>query len=417
MSNKYGRLPIMGVLLTISLSCQSGSDAQIETYTVNRGDFVYSVTETGELKAVNSHTISAPSISWRFGTLKITKIVEEGKQVEEGELLVEFDRAEVLKSFDDAKAELEIAKAELRKAEANHQSQIEGLEADYEKTKLQHRISQLNLEKASFESEIRRKEIELELEKAGISLEKAGQEIENQKSINREEISKLELKINQVESKLEEAEETLAKLSITAPTPGIAIIERSWMTRNKYQVDDQLWSGWPLIGLPDLTLMQAVVQINEVDIDKRDTVQNAVIRLDAYPDSTFHGHVSEIATLARSKERDSKVKVFDVTILLDENNVKLMPGMTVSCEIIVSQIPDTLFVPLEALFMQEDGNIVYLKKGREFQPQVVTTGPENDDYVVIVDGLAEGDEVSLVDPTEQQSEMSSARTEKVGSGI
>ena len=67
--------------------------------------------------------------------------------------------------------------------------------------------------------------------------------------------------------------------------------------------------------------------------------------------------------------------------------------------------------------MQEDGNIVYLKKGRKFQPQVVTTGPENDDYVVIVDGLAEGDEVSLVDPTEQQSEMSSARTEKVGSGI
>ena len=256
------------MMLFLFFSCSKNRDISIDTYTVKKGTFVSKVTETGELEAVNSEMISAPSISWRFGALKITKLVDDGKQVEKGELLVEFDKTEVEKSTIDAKAELEIAKAELRKAEANNTSQIEELEADLQSMKLQHRISELNLEKASYESEIRRKEIELNLEKSSISLKKAEQEIENQKKINQEEISKLALKVKQVENKLEEANDTMAKLSVIAPAPGIAIIEKSWMTGNKYQVDDQPFSGWPLIGLPDLSLIQASVQINEVDIKK-----------------------------------------------------------------------------------------------------------------------------------------------------
>lgn len=391
------------VLILISLcimfgSCQSNIGASLESYTVVRGDFTDSITETGELMAVKSQGIVAPSISWRFGALKITKIVEDGKQVERDELLIEFDKAEVAKGIEDAKAELEIAKAELRKAQATQASQIEGLEADLEKTTLQHRISQLNLEKATFESEIRRKEIELELEKAGIALEKAKLEIENQKSINREEISKLELKLTQVQSKLDEAQETFAKLSIHAPSPGIAVIEKSWMTRSKFQVDDQVWPGWPMIGLPDLSVMQAMVQINEVDIAKIDTMQKANIRLDAFPETVFHGQVSDIASLARNKEKDSKVKIFDVTILIDESNENLMPGMTVSCEIILNQIADTLFIPLEALFNVDGENIVYLKNGDDFEQHPVTIGPENDDYVIISSGLKEGDQISLMNP-------------------
>ena len=243
------------IIIFLFSFCQSKRDAIIETFEVKKNTFVSNVTETGELAAVNSKSVTAPSISWRFGALKITKLVEDGKQVEKGDLLVEFDKAEVQKNTIDAKAELEIAKAELRKAEANHISQIEELEADLQNTTLQHRISELNLEKASYESEIRRKEIELNLEKSTISLGKAKQEIENQKKINREEINKLELKLKQVQNKLEEADETLAKLTVTAPAPGIAIIEKSWMTGNKYQVDDQPFPGWPLIGLPDLSLI------------------------------------------------------------------------------------------------------------------------------------------------------------------
>jgi len=403
------------VLVSIlALACGSTIEPVIEVYTVERGEFVSSVTETGELAAVNAVSINSPNMPWRFGSLKISAIVEDGQEVKQGDMLVEFDKSEVEKGIVDAKAELEIALAELRKARATHASQIEDLEAELERTELQHRISQLNLEKATYESEIRRKEIELELEQATISLAKARQEIENQKSINREEISKLELQVQQVRTKLEEAEETVAKLTVTAPAPGIAIIERNRSTDTKYQVDDQLWPGRGIIGLPDLSLMKAEVEINEVDIAKIDTLQPSSIRMDAYPDTSFRGHVSEIAALARNKERDSKVKVFDVTILLDQNDARLMPGMTVSCEIEVERLADTLFIPLEALFQVDGRDIVYLKNGSGFEAHPVEIGQENDDFVLIRSGLERGDQVSLIDPTQFEGESSSQDEEKAG---
>lgn len=401
------------IVVLVFLSCGSKVEMQVETYKVKRGDFLSTVTETGELKAVQSQSIFAPRIDYRFGALKVTKIVEDGEMVEAGQTVVEFDKAEVEKGIIDAKAELEIAQAELRKAQAQQVSQIEGLEADFERTRLQYRISQLNLEKATFESEIRRKEIELELDRAAISLEKAKKEIENQKAINKEEISKLQLKAKQVKSRLEEAYETLAKLSVQTPSPGIAIVERNWATDQKIAVDDQLWPGWPIIGLPDLSLMKAEVPVNEVDIAKIDTAQKVFIRMDAFPDTTFHGIVTEMTTLARNKERGSNVKVFDVTVVLDENDAKLMPGMTVSCEIIVERISDTLFVPLEAVFQKEGKDIVYVKKGKSFESRDVIIGQENDNYVIISEGIEENDQVALIDPfihEEKQAEKEGEKT-------
>ena len=138
------------ILISFLIFCQSNVSGNIETYTIKKGDFISSVTETGELAAVRSRKISAPNISYRFGQLKISKLVEDGKVVEKGEVLIEFDKTEVQKGIIDVKSELEIAQAELRKALANQASRVEELEADFEKTKIQHKISKLNLEKASY---------------------------------------------------------------------------------------------------------------------------------------------------------------------------------------------------------------------------------------------------------------------------
>lgn len=389
------------LLLVVSVSFGCGSDARdfTETYTVKRGEFVNSVTESGELAAVNSNVIVAPLISWRFGALKITQIVEDGQEVAEGETLIQFDPNEITKSIDEARAELDIAMAELRKAQVKQTSELEEKETDLEIAKLNHRISELNLEQATFEAEIDQKKIELELEKATIALERASQEIENKRNINIQEISKLNLKVQQAQSKLDEADEALAKLTVAAPSPGIAIIRKSWSTRQKYQVDDQPFPGWPMIGLPDLNEMKAEVMINEVDISKIKVGQEVLVRLDAYPDSTFPGHVSEVASLGRNKERDSKVKVFDVTVVLVSGGQQLMPGMTVNAEIISERSKDVVYVPLEAVFTVEDQTLVYVRDGGKYVPRVVVTSRENDDHVIIEDGLDTGDMVALFDPT------------------
>jgi multidrug efflux pump subunit AcrA (membrane-fusion protein) len=390
---------IICILFALAISCKTSSKNTVESYRVIKGEFIISVTQTGELEAVNSKMISTPLVSYQIVTsLKVKKLVVDGTQVKEGDVLAEFDKSEVEKALADAKAELEIAEAELRKTKANQKSKLEELTADLEVAKLNHRISQLNLQLKSFEADVERKKIELDLEKAAISLDKAEQEIKNQKRINNEEISILELKARQVRNKIKEAETTLALLTITAPASGIAILNRNPYTGEKYQIDDMVFSSWPMIGLPDLSLMKANIMINEVDIAKIDTFQESIIRPDAFPDTSFIGHVTEIATLARTKDRNSKVKVFDVSINLDENSEILIPGMTVSCKIIVEKINDVLYIPLVALFNKDGDNVVYVKKSGGFEIQNVKVGSENDNFVVVLEGLKEGDEVALAEP-------------------
>jgi HlyD family secretion protein len=389
------------LILYLLTGCGSQSENEIDTYTVKRQDFLFTVTETGELEAVNAMRISAPPIPWNLGSLKITWLIEDGTEVKEGDKLVEFDKNEVQKSMEDAQAQLEIAQSELRKAIASQNSQIEEMIADIDIARLQHRIAQLTVELAGFQAEIERKKIELQLENAAISLKRVEEKIENQKNINQQQISKLKLQVTQEQTKFEEAASTLDKLTVKAPSPGIAIIMKNRNTDIKFQTEDQVWRGLPLISLPDLSQMHSKVMINEVDISKMETNQTAQIRMDAYPDTSFKAHVTSIASLARNKSRNSKIKIFDILLLLDEHDRNLMPGMTVSCEILVEKIADTLFIPLEAVFKNEQGPFVFVKKGTGFKAQSITTGPENDDYVIVVDGIQENDQVALVDPVLQ----------------
>ncbi|MFH1070015.1 MAG: efflux RND transporter periplasmic adaptor subunit [Candidatus Glassbacteria bacterium] len=392
-------LAVTAAVVAGAAGCSQVTGSQVESYKVKRGEFVNSITVTGQLDAVNSEVIMAPEMGWRTGIPKIAQIVEDGKKVEAGEVLVQFDQTEVLKTISDTKAELEIAQAELTKTQVSHRSDLSDLGADLEVAKISFSISKLKLEQAAFEAEIDRKKIELDLKQSEINLEQAGQNIENRKKIQKEEISKLELRVNQAKAKMQQAEQTLEDLTIRAPSPGIAIIRQSWMTRNKFQVDDQVHPGWPLIGLPDLSRMKAEVEINEVEISHIEVGQKAAVRLDAFPEAYFSGEVNEISTLARNKNRDSKVKVFDTIILIDGMDDRLMPGMTVSCEIYVGRIPDTLFIPVDALFYKEGRSVVYVMNGSGFEEREVRTGDESEDYVVIAGGLEEGERVALRDPT------------------
>ncbi|MCE2439228.1 MAG: efflux RND transporter periplasmic adaptor subunit [Candidatus Latescibacteria bacterium] len=379
-------------------ACGAASAPPMETFTVRVGEFTSNITVTGELEAVRSEVVLAPSIDWRFGDLKIVMLIEDGKQVKKGDLLVQFDKGEVEKAIAEAKDNLEIADAELRKARTNMASEIEGREIDLEICRINRKIAELRLQQAAFKAEIDRKQDEFRLEEAGIKLEQAGRELVNTKNIHDEEISKLKLKLQLEQAKLDAAEETLAMLEVTAPASGIAIIRKSPYTREKYQVDDKVYAGWPVIGLPDLTQMKAKVQASEIEIGKVKVEQHASVTLDAYPDTTFTGKVTEIALLARSKSKESRVKVFDVVVVVDGRDEKLMPGMTVSCQLLVEMISDAQFVPISAVSVQNGKPVVHRRIGRGFEPQPVTLGAENDTYVVVESGLAEGDEIALVDP-------------------
>ena len=405
---QFRKFGLFLLLFTLPFACKDKNAQQVSTGKVTKGIFYIDMHEEGELEAVNAINISSPSISWRFGgNMKISYIVKDGTEVNAGDTVVIFDPSDVNKGIVDAQSKIEISAAELEKMIAQQESDLEELRADYEVTRISHEISKINFEQAEYESDMMKKQIQLNLEKAEIALERAKEQIDNRIKINVEEIKQKKLSIDQDQARLNEANDALRQLTVVTPSPGIAIISRSWQSGNKYQVGDQVWSGQPLISLPDLSQLKATVRINEVDIAKIVKGLNVEIKPDAFSESKFTGVVKEVANLAVNKEGSTKIKVFPVEIYLSETHKDLLPGLTVSCRIIVDKLEEVLYVPIEAIRTEAGKNFVYKKSGTGFEKVEVETGRNNSDYTIIASGLNEGDEIALMDPYQQE-----AKTEK-----
>lgn len=408
----YNRRKNKGVfilLLAVGLaSCGKKETQQVPLAAVQRGTFYLDLYEEGEVEATSSININAPMISWRYGNLKITELVKDGQEVKAGDTLIVFDPSEVHKGIVEAEGRVEINRAELERILAQQESDLEELRADYEVTRLSQEISKIQFESAAYESDIKKKEIGLTLEQADISLARAKEQIENRIKIQREEVKQKKLSIRQDEARLQEAYETLEKMCVTTPAPGIAILSHNWNSGNKFQIGDQCWPGFPLIQLPDLSQLKATVKINEVDISKISRGLQVEIKPDAFSDSIFTGEVISVANLAVNKDDRSKVKVFPVEILINETNENLLPGLTVSCRIIIDRIDDVLYVPLEAVRTEAGGSYVYRKTAGGYDRVEVVTGKSNADYVIIAEGLEEKDRVALGDPYAAEQETQPA---------
>ena len=398
--SRFGLFFLLSVFL---FACKDKNANQIPVSKAVKGIFYIDLHEEGELEAVRAISISSPSISYRYSmNMKITFLVKDGTEVNAGDTVIVFDPTDVNKAIVDAQSKLEISGAELEKMYAQQESDLEELRASYEVTRISHEISKIKFDQAEHESDIARKQIQLNLEKAEIALQQAKEQIDNRIKINAEEIKQKKLTITQDQTILNEAYDALRQLTVVTSSPGIAIIGRNWSTGNKFQVGEQTWSGMPLITLPDLSLLKANVKINEVDIAKITTGLNVEIKPDAFSESKFTGVVKEVANLAVNKQGSTKIKVFPVAIYLNETDKNLLPGLTVSCRIIIDKLEDVLYVPIDAINTEAGINFVYKKSATGFKKVEVETGRSNSDYTVIVNGLDEGDEVALTNPFNEE---------------
>lgn len=398
-----GRAIVTVAAAALAACGPSGAD-NVPTARVERGTFAVDLHEEGEVEAVNSITISSPNVSWRYN-LKINEIVKDGSEVMPGDTVIVFDPAEVDKDILDARSRLEISQAELEKMMAQQESDLEELRATYEVTRLSLEISKIQFDQAGYESEIRRKEIQLNLEKAEIALRKAREEIDNRVRLNAEDIKQKNLAMDQDRTRLREAEESLARLWVVSPARGIAILQRNYSSGNKYQSGDQTYPVYPLITLPDLSHLKAVVNINEVDIAKISKGLEVEIKPDAFSETTFTGTIHTVANLAVNKQGSTKIKVFPVEVYINETHENLLPGLTVSCRIVIEKLEDVLYVPLDAVFAEGGAYYVYRRTAGGWNRTEVKTGASNADYTVITEGLDAGDTVALTDPFAEQEEQ------------
>ena len=396
-------LVMAGVLAFLSAGRDGFED--LPMFEVKRGELDITVTEAGELRAAEGENIKAPNLHNWHGQLKIIKLRAEGEKVDVGDMVLEFDREEYYKDIMDAEAQLLHTKAELEKALARQRERISGLKGTIEDKEASVRLSEINLQKMTYEARVEIERAELNLKRTQTALKEAKRNLETQEIVDRVEQMKHDLQIAKKEENLERAKKDYESLSVCATASGIVVYEKIWKggRQEKIRVGDGIWGGHSLVQLPDLSTMEVETQANEIDAQRIRVGQHATVKLDAFPQLTFHGRVKQVAPLARPEEEAHNVQIFEVAISIEEQHEKLRPGMSAMSEIVVECVPDVVYVPVEAVFEKDDCMVVYrIEGGKRAIPVEVVLGKRSDTYVVIEEGLSAGDVVALEDLTALQ---------------
>lgn len=391
---------IVLIVITIftTTSGISAEATEVPVFKVKHDNLLVSITESGEIRAKSSQSVSSPRIR---GNLKIIFLVPEGTYVAAGDTVVKFDPTESLNNLRTAESELEMAQSEKDKLIANQKSTIAQKESSLKSAELSFELSKLNLEQMKFEAEAKQSEARLQHEKNQLSYDQVKQEYESTKIIHQSELNEMGIKIKQKMTELEKVQRELDMMTLTAPEPGLVVYGINWANNSrKFAVGDTPWSNMVIITLPDLSSMESVTQVNEVDVSKVKAGQRVDVKLDAFQDSTFEGVISNVASLGKNKEGDSQIKVFEILVDITGTSEILKPGMTTSNKIILNQIDNVLFIPIESVFERNGKKVAFVKSGGGFDETEITTGEKGEDYIVITSGIEEGDEVALLDPYE-----------------
>lgn len=210
----------------------------------------------------------------------------------------------------------------------------------------------------------------------------------------------------QAEKRLREAKESLAACTIVAATPGMVVYEAPprWDNSGPIQVGKEINNGQIILRIPDLSHIRLKTNINESQIDALAVGQKAVIRVDALPGKVFNGVVATKAVLPSSTDAwlNPDLKVYEINLEFEDTVSALRPGMSGSAEIIVDQLAEVLYVPIQSIQTDAGGkHYCYLENG---QRREVALGVRSRSYTVVTDGLHVGDRIQMVPPELQKED-------------
>ena len=204
----------------------------------------------------------------------------------------------------------------------------------------------------------------------------------------------------------QELEEQLASCTIRAEKPGLVAYggaNENYYTSRYYESISEgatLKRGQPIITIPNMSKLGVDVDIHESHIKKIQLGQRALITADSESDKTLEGKVSKVAVLpdSNASRYNPSLKVYPATIEIDGTHEFLKPGMTAKVKIIVNELSNVTFIPVQAVFVEEDMHYVFLKKNGRYEPVPVTIGEHNEEFIEIVDGVKPGETVALKTP-------------------
>ena len=363
-------LVLIGGIVYASIRSQKKEGTPVTFAKVERQDLVSKVSANGQIDAQRKVDLSANVM----GQI-INLAVREGDTVKKGDFLLQIDQKQLAASAQGAEASMRALFSDRDSARAS----LTEAELTYQRAR------------NNFEQKIIPA---AELDRARSALDSA-----------RANVSAIEQRIQQARSNVAAARDTLSKTTMTAPMAGI--ITALPVEEGEVAVIGTMNNpGTKLLTIADMSVVEAVMEVDETDVPNVKVGQRATVTIDAYPNKTFEGVVTEVGSspMMRSGAATGGDAInFEVKIQLKDPPAGVRPGFSASADIITGTRSKALAIPLQALIVREKPGTkgakaveeegVYVHKDGKASFVPVVTGLTGDSNIEIVKGVKEGDQI------------------------
>lgn len=325
-----------GAFFIYRLVDQNGSNQKFRFAKVERGDIAFVVTATGTINPVITVLVG----SQVSGTIKAL-YADYNSRVKEGQVIAQIDPAIFEAQVEQGKASVLNAQANLLNAQANLETaranllKAEVAVSDTKRTLDRNRpllersvIAQATLDtaQANYDTAVAQRDV------VKTQVESAKFQVESSKA-----------QVEQAKASLKVAETNLRYTTIRSPVNGTVIARNVDVGQT---VAASLQAPTLFTIAKDLTQMQVDTNVSEADIGRIAVGQQAIFTVDAYPEKTFRGKVSEIRNAPITVQN---VVTYDVVIQVENKELKLKPGMTANVTIQIEHREGVLKIPNSAL--------------------------------------------------------------------
>src|SRR5262252_5771593 len=378
-------LAAAGIYAATILSRPAGDIDASRLVTVERGNIARSVVAIGRIEPVAKVEIKSKA----NGIIKEIK-VQEGDLVNEGQVLVELDKDNLIARLREARAALLGAEANAKAAQAElekNRIEAEGVDVEFNKRNLE-RAQQLF--KDGLIPQQKHDDARMTLDIA----ENRQRAAQSQLSVTQARVAQAQAAIAQAEATVERSQEELDNATIRSPIRGM-VLSRDVELGSPVSSILNLGAGATLVMvLGDIREVFVRGKVDEADIGLVRLNQPARIKVETFRDRQFEGKVTQISPLGIEKDN---VVSFEVKVSIDNASGQLRANMSANAEIVLDEHKGTILVPEKAVIYDAqrvasietpDANA---PKGR--RRTQIKVGFSNGTRTEVVEGLAEGQKV------------------------
>jgi len=366
---------------------------------VKKGEFLVLVRCRGSVKARRSAGIYTPLVP----NLRIAWIAPAGSTVNAGDAILRFDSSTAQQTLMQQQAQLKQADATLDQAVAQakitaEQDQSALADAKFAVEQAGYQVQMDQLQKGP----IKGKESAIDLEVAQRKLDLQVATIALHEASSTSKIASLTRQRDLAKTQMDVTASRIAQMELKAPIGGLLLFEMNWSgvfttaDAKPYKVGDTVGSNMDLGSIPDLDSLEMNVKLEEADRGRVAVDQDALIRVDAIPESTVPAKVTQVTALAEMSLEYPYTRSFRAAAKLLKPDPRVRPDMNGSLDVIVRRIPDAVSIPSKALFTRAGKPVVYVAEKGRYRAVEIGIQARNPDEVAVT-GVPPGSTVALVD--------------------